>query len=383
MFDSSHRNIVDGIDAILEDLPFIFAWREPNHDLETLELQLLQLRRSQMDKALSEIMRADGRIGSYLQDSLAQLPESYVWRFISAPETACRATSCPDDVRNIAFFDGALTAEHRLNGSGQRTGACWTALGDFYFAADEETARRGASAQDGARHPDVAAPRISDAIPMDLISPNAQFVNSMSKSLFEPYTPEEQAGLYESLNEAFRRISLVEPAIAQLIRRFVRVIVCRKESSRLNRMGSSSTPSHIGRILLRNGHMMDIGTLADALVHETIHAVMFSIECFHPLISSSVEISLASPWSGNSLPLWIYLQACFVWYGLTGFWHAAARGDVFPSHIAKRHLEKAMSGFRGKNPAARMRRYPDLISSTVLEVACSLQGQLQTAGHLN
>jgi hypothetical protein len=47
------------------------------------------------------------------------------------------------------------------------------------------------------------------------------------------------------------------------------------------------------------------------------------------------------------LPLFSFLQACFVWYGLVHFWRLAeSRGTFAPEQI-RRHVDMAVKGFWG------------------------------------
>ena len=126
---------------------------------------------------------------------------------------------------------------------------------------------------------------------------------------------------------------------------------------------------------------MDTGALADALVHEAIHAILYSIECSNPLVSAApAGLLIRSPWSGNSLSIRTYLHACFVWYGLAKFWHAALPAEVFPAERVKQLLAKALSGFRRTNPIDAVLPYAHLVSRTSLETAGSLQANLQGEG---
>jgi hypothetical protein len=360
-------------------VPNILAWE--NIDLKPFETRILTMRRNKAQQMVGEIMQLDSSIGSFLQDALSALPESRASRFLCAPETSHRLECTCTHPGNVLFFRDALAAEGSLIGHTTPPFPCWTALGDFYFTGADYL-----GSQNDLEGPhDFIAPRTFGSIPIDLVSPNARFLNSMANSPFEAYTTQEIPSLCADLNQAITMISQASPAAARLITTFVKVIIYRKETARLNRVGSSSTPSHIGRLLLRNGHVMDVGMLADALVHESVHALLFTIECFHPFAPRGSDVTILSPWSDNPLPLWIYLQACFVWYALANFWIAATSAEAaFSTETRSRHLSKALAGFRVGNPADRMRQYSNsFITKEILDVAASLKSELGATGALD
>src|SRR5437763_3759243 len=284
--EGEHQKRISSLkDPLLESAPRVFAWEESNDALEAIEAGILQLRGAAAHGAFCRIEQLNAAAGQWFQEAFESLPPWALKRFLHAPETGCRISAGDHEIaRHASFFHGALSAEQGLSGIKAPNKECWSALGDFHFAVKESSSAPAEPCEAG---PNFAAPRIGNLVPVDFVSPNAQFVNSLSNCPYDPYTPSETNKLGDKLDEAFANISLVKPATAQLISRFIKVIIPRKNPLRPNWSGSSSAPSHIGRLLFRNGHLMDTGALADALVHEAIHAILYSIACSNPLASAA------------------------------------------------------------------------------------------------
>jgi hypothetical protein len=106
------------------------------------------------------------------------------------------------------------------------------------------------------------------------------------------------------------------------------ILSLRKEVSEASRFGSASFRGLAGLNLLINPHLVSTGTLADAIVHEAIHSVLYQVE---PVFGDffrdqeAAKNETPSPWTGRLITVDNVAQACFVWSGLFYFWKAAAQ----------------------------------------------------------
>ena len=76
----------------------------------------------------------------------------------------------------------------------------------------------------------------------------------------------------------------------------------------------------------------DTEVLADGVVHEAIHGLLFLEQLDKEWADDWTTLSAGtaqSPWTGRVLPAGAYLEACFVWYGLVNFSLIAIDSDEF------------------------------------------------------
>lgn len=369
-------------DGLLEAVSQIFTWQQPTQLLDGLQKWYLDRVYREVRHAFSEIYRQDSEAGQWLSNALDVLPDWALNRFLAAPETRRHISKLRyDTAAHISFFRASLLAEKRLNGDSSVTQSCWSALGDFYLA--------GINAVNPCRErwrPEFSwvAPRVGSRIPIDFSSPHAQIVNSMPDCPFEAYEPDEVAQLSDLLGKALEVVERVSTSGAGLIDRFVQVIVPRKNPLQPQRGFGSSTPSHIGRLLIRNGHLMTFGHLVDSLVHEAIHGILFVVELSSPFVvdSTAEQPLIRSRWSGKMLPLQTYLHACFVWYGLARFWRKALFAEILPLDVINQLLATALRGFKPTNPIEALLPYSGQIEPRVIECVSRLRHRLEISGEL-
>lgn len=363
-------------DVILQLLPRILTWQSFCEDLNLLHRWYLKRMRTEIGHKLGEVSRQCPTLGALLSKTLGDLSDSGTTRLVGAPETYNRTLSPDKDIlAHVPFFRSALSAERIRAGLCDSSDPCWSALGDFYSVGGTKSV--DPRLDSWSPENSLAAPLVNEIIPIDFWSPYAQNLNSLPRP-FEPYSAAEISLLSLHLKEAFDNIEGLTPPAAHIIRLFIKVIIPRKEGSRPNWLGTSSTPSYIGRTIFRNGGDMDLAMLADGLVHESIHALLYTTELFKPFVAASAPTArlVRSPWSDNLLSLRTYVHACFVWYGLANFWNRALEANTFVTQRAREHLAQALRGFRLANPVDLLISYFGLIDSSVLEIVGSLRSGL-------
>lgn len=130
--------------------------------------------------------------------------------------------------------------------------------------------------------------------------------------------------------------------------------------------------------------MVDDSEIADGLVHESIHALLYMEEARQGWITDrALDVAdrvVLSPWSGNMISIRSFLQACFVWYGLASFWAKVLdRAPSSPFTSAPRLLARAVKGFAVASLTNILANYGTGISATVIEAILNMQANILKA----
>ena len=155
------------------------------------------------------------------------------------------------------------------------------------------------------------------------------------------YTQEEVRLIRDRIEESVCQIESMSMLVNSILDRVIRVIALVKPRAVCD-PGSFSTGPLIGKMFLANLHSNDskgwrVGNIVDALVHETIHSLIYMIELFAPLCTDQRKALShfgVSPWSGRTLDLHSLLHACFVWFGLWNFWNLDFSTNRSPGNLA-------------------------------------------------
>ncbi|WP_437625292.1 S8 family serine peptidase [Sorangium sp. So ce1151] len=300
-------------------------------------------------RAVARFVKAG--VGQRLSRLVAELPRDALDRLILSPEAVRRLRS--GETTDLSFFLVAVLAEHRrLGGVSGLEEPVWSALGDMYLPAGARGPLPPPGElrvwRDGAAY---SAPRLGGGVVLDLASPAARApVPNVVLGEFTPYTEREARALVDKLGAAVDVIDRACPAAARLFRRFVSVIVVRKDDRAPNSLANFSANDQPGRITLVNAHApyFTPAVLADRIVHESIHSFLYIVEATHSFTPDERAIDAIesrSPWTGNMLSLHSFLHACLVWFGLWKFWERARAARVLPEEVSA-GLDRAQKGFR-------------------------------------
>jgi hypothetical protein len=197
----------------------------------------------------------------------------------------------------------------------------------------------------------------------------------------EHYTdPGEKELALGRLGEAMSGIDATDARVAAFVRRFTRTanIVVDSETPKFT---SGSTSQYVGRSLFCNAHLpgVDSELMADSLVHEAIHSLLYMHEVREPWIEEDVitrDSVVGSPWSGATLLVRPFLQACFVWFGLVHFWSLARDGPAFRPERVEARLEMARRGFVDGPLEDRIADYLPYVAEPVLELVRAMQADV-------
>ena len=328
---------------VIRKMPEVLTWTTGEGVLRHIYESYVE----ELSRALGQLMSRLVHLGhdtTELQKQLDSSSDTVFLRVLTAPETSYRLTysdSCtPGEAAD--FIQHSLQAEMAREGrSTELKYDVWTPYGDMCFRSDGSV---------------FQFPQMSAAIPLDFGSPLVAKVdlggpgNSIAE-LRAPFDTSEMKLIIERLNLTCQGIHSVWPPLLDFVLTFNKVLIFVKDPAAPNQFSSGSTTQYVGRTFITNPHVdsVDIADLAEALVHEGIHALLFMDELLHPWgdipeLRDGVR-RVGSPWTGNSLSLSSFLQACFVWYGLAHFWALALREHDFDSQRIKQRFIQAVSGF--------------------------------------
>jgi HEXXH motif-containing protein len=218
--------------------------------------------------------------------------------------------------------------------SGDRPCGCWTALGDFYLPPDAEIEDGG-----GAR-PSVSwfqgesfrAPMLGSIV-LDACRPFTKTDYPPPMGEVINHTPKELEFIKWRLQQSMEQISRISSTARSAVEALLQVITVVRAPKLTKGTQSFSNKPAIGRMGLANSHSDEwsVSKIADAIVHEAIHALIYKLELTNSLyVDDTMEsepVTAVSPWSGRTLRLHSFLHACFVWFGLWNFWGLASRDE--------------------------------------------------------
>jgi HEXXH motif-containing protein len=194
-----------------------------------------------------------------------------------------------------------------------------------------------------------------------------------------PYCSSEIDTIVHKLETAAAMLNEINPVTASFVRVFAKTVVPRKEALNPDFFTSSSCNAYIGRIVLINPHLayVDESSLIDALVHESIHSLLWRVELLNPFIVdlSKVKGTTRSPWTGSELHLYTFLQACFVWFGLWTFWSTPKAQELFPAALVAKYVARARKGFEENRVIANVMKFKDALRPGLLNELESMQAQ--------
>jgi len=379
-------------------LPAVFGWTDEGRDVIADALSVHRLRVADAMPALLERVgeptRADhaprSAVLGQLAPAWAAADRRARSRVTLAPATSRRLLWTPHRLHEACrWITGALAHESAVAGSsGRLHRGLWSALGDAHIGpgplpgvpaaapdgAGSVAARSdGGNAHDGRPAAIYRAPVVRGLIPVDARSPLARSVPlSRGTGAVDTWPEFDEACLREvtlRLGDALASVQATSTVAATLVETFTFVVVIRGPGCGFRH---GSTLVDVGRTVIRDplSPAATGARLAEALVHEAVHHLCNVTVRGAPWAEDgAVAIPIESPWTGNPLPLWGYLQACLVWAALRTFWaHARDRG-TFEGPSAGVRGAVAERGFEAGPPLDRIpREARALVDPLVVEV---------------
>ena len=370
------------LDSVVDTLRWHFSEQT---SLETAEENYTSVLAQALGARLRELYGEDPSRGEQIQKLITEANAVSLRRVLLAPETSTRLLwnhpgAC--DERDIwRYLTDVLAIERIRHGCAPEDVASprfsgWSALGD-YFLSDE----RAISVQ----------PPISGVV-IDAASPAAtcfKSANALDQSLLlSCYTDLSlKSKALNCFQAAMDGLDSVDVRLAEFVCRFTLVANLIVDAD--GKFSSGSTGEYVGRSIFCNAHLpaVDAGTMAEALVHESIHSLLYMHETCEPWVTSddlrTNEAVVVSPWTRVRLPLRNYLQACFVWFGLAEFWSMARESGLFPANQCAARYEAATRGFHGAPLEDNITSFHAQISAELLDQLHVMQSLRQDSDVLN
>jgi hypothetical protein len=331
---------------------FDFYRQEDTEIFKDIMQEYTNLLKLKWESFMHQAIFSDTAYENGVQEAINLLSEEEFGHFLVKPEISSRLLEDGNvgDPEVCRFFAGALACElakktHRyaseLYGS-----SLWTANGDYLIAYD------GLKKE----YDEFNAPALSDNIVIDFFSPyclklSQEDINESATTIFECYSQEEAENIFNFLEQSIAPLTN-QKHILYLINKFNNVILVKKQltSDRKQVFISGSDGNYIGRTHVMNPEIVREEFIAEMLVHEAIHSVLYMVEELENWMPAQADalrigISVISNWSGNSLSVRSYFQAIYVWYGIFNFWLTALRDRIYDRKFILNRLEFISRGF--------------------------------------
>jgi hypothetical protein len=328
---------------LIDAMPEVLSWSAASNVLQQVRDAFAGRAADLFIETIGEIRSRHPCLASSIATSLRALPDEAFCRLLLAPETTERLfwhwRHRPSDVGQ--FLARSIRAEAARLGSAEPFHEdTWSALGDIRFGAN------------GIIH---RMPQLPGLMPLDFGSPYSMNIDMTGDATTDivmrpSFTSREVRQVLRRLKQAAASVKLTSPFIADFVVHFNLVLVLLKEPSS-TAFASGSNGDYVGRSFIVNPHASDVSEvhLAEAIVHEGIHGLLYMQERLKPwILDPNLETGrpkLNSPWTGSSLTLRSYLQACFVWYGLLHFWCLSLPAGAFQIERIKARIGEALRGF--------------------------------------
>jgi hypothetical protein len=299
-------------------------------------------------------------------------------RLLRAPEITRRllfpATAPADDVERLVAE--AAMVELALSGTEHSPPiACWSALGDVQLL-ENSTLRWW---------PQLAG---AGTLPLDFGSPWAQRIDlsghlEIVSTPRPSFTDAEIDSVHRRLGTAMDLLQTISPTLPRFVFTGTCVLVLQIDPTS-RAVASGTNGRYIGRSFIANPHSQDAthDCLAEAIVHEAIHGLIFRESLRRPWVDGPAALEVPrveSPWTGRPLPVRPYLEASFVWFGLVHLWALALRHGVFDYEAAHGRLLRSMRGFCRGALIDRTRPWSSDVRADVLETIDCLQRRILDA----
>jgi hypothetical protein len=301
-------------------------------------------------------------IGAGLARALGALPKPRLKEVLRSPQIVAQVIRWRRDGIPVdeALVSEAVLAELVLQGYiSELPVSVWSVRGDVKVVPEDGVLRRYQTPW-----------LIADRVAIDDGSLQTFPYDGESEKLLLPLGESDSKAVRERLAECMNKLSAAVSPAAQFTQTFLTQVSLRFEPGAPRQVNSSSFSQFIGLALLANPHLpgVDIEKLADSIVHESIHSMLFMLEEVEApflLDRVSAKIMVTSPWSGNVINLHAYLHACLVWYSLYWLWHHAASTGEFSAERCKALQEKARSGFLHQ-PSQLIAQYHELCAPQIV-----------------
>ena len=360
----------------IRQMPDVLTWRKGSGIFDSVYDSYTDFLGATLGRFLGYLQRDDQQTYEELSVALEGTADAGFIRVLTAPQVTRRLLAPQHyPIREVgAFLITALRVEAARAGEDVRFDEpCWSASGDMVC------------------HPDggiVQFPQIEGFMPLDFGSPDAIHIdlsgqNERNPEPNPPFTRFETEFLANTLREVQESLRKTNPVILEFSSRFNVVLILQKDAKDTV-FSSGSTRQYVGRSCLGNPHMAGTADIANAIVHEGIHGLLYMQEVQEEWVSDpelrDSTRRVYSPWTGAHLALRPFLQACFVWYGLANFWSQALGSNSFAdTREVRGWLERTLLGFTKGPLLQHICEYEDFLSPEVRDAIVEMQDTILSA----
>jgi hypothetical protein len=331
--------------SVIEKLPELLTWSGHDSTFDWVHDRYRQIVSEALGDLAVDVDRDDPVLGRSLLDTLGAASDEALLRVVLAPQAShLLLWEQPRSAGNAAgFLHRSLLAEQAKEGgpcAAVLTEPAWTALGDALVLPTGEVE---------AHH------SIQGLMPLDIASPHVRNADPLGMHhVRPPWHPLNDTHLelaFKLLSQAGNGIAAASPAASAFTGQFIKVLVLQSDDEE-SIFAAYSTQQYPGRAVIANPQLVDATQIAEAIVHEAIHALLYMLLQTYPwgiddpLYDDKPKVT--SPWSGRNLPVSTFLHACFVWYGLLHFWSRALTTPEFPVTRVRGRMSRAALGFVGR-----------------------------------
>lgn len=304
---------------------------------------------------------------------LKELSNKSFWRIVTSPDFYQRTIEgCKGNISDLIRFLGAsIDVEKFRNGDFARNiKGSWSANGDLFIPNIDHSG-------EWVSKEIYQAPHLAEQIPLDFNSVYAR--RNMPVESFRPiqygkahpFTKQEKDNTELKIKNAYDKILKSAPKAAQFILNYAKTIVLRKDLQNIETFQSSSCNGYIGQIVLLNPQLphVDEEIIAESLVHESIHSLMWRAEVLSHIIKNPLlkMTTVKSPWSGYELHYYTILQAAFVWFGIANFWKDNLNLNFFDPTKSRYYFNRAIKGFIDKRFMKEIKKHSYNLSDGMFE----------------
>ncbi|MFF0738830.1 HEXXH motif-containing putative peptide modification protein [Streptomyces sp. NPDC004111] len=192
------------------------------------------------------------------------------------------------------------------------------------------------------------------------------------------YSAEQLGTVMQRVSAAADILTAMDGA-ARFVDTFSEVVALREEHGPASVFHSSSFSGLVGLCRLTNAHLDSVtpGLLAESLVHESTHAMLYLYEeVREPFLRrpDANDRSVTSPWTGATIRLQSFLHACAVWYAVHWYWERARAAGLCDPAQAEERTALARRGFRAAPAARALREHSAVLTGSARDLLEQLDG---------
>jgi hypothetical protein len=361
-------------------LPSALLWR-CDENFSSIYQNHLKFLNSFLGYTLYNICKNIPHEGSTLIKEMDKLNQESYLRILSAPLTYFHLNIEENKMnlkRQLSFLEDSVISEKcRCKMLERSPKNLWSVLGDYYIPSNILTSTNPVKNLIFDHKKEYFSPKIENTIVIDYWSMhtigNIPWTNKISLE----FEQNEICKILEKLYQTVKIISSVNYDLLKFILMYTKVLLLVKDRNANNSFewSSESEDHYIGQTVLTNPHLEQVMPLdiAEALVHEAIHHMIYMIEIREYFLQNDPDIEkyIESPWTGTKLHIHNYLHACFVWYGLLNFWKDAEYKIGY--NKIKKYKQESLSGFKRESIVENIKMIYPKVPPSLLETIQKIQ----------